>query len=119
MLYLVAVLVGLVAAGVALILPVWLRDGRSGVVRQSGRIMPMLGIILAVLLAIAWVTSSGRNGLANVALAAASTAVAAWLIVQDRPPSGERPWMRPLLLFVLIVSILVLALGVFQLIRGT
>jgi hypothetical protein len=45
--YVFAIVVALLAAGLALILPVWLQGGPSEVVRQSGRVVPALALILA------------------------------------------------------------------------
>jgi hypothetical protein len=111
MIYVFAIAVALLAAGLALLLPVWLRGGRSAVVRESGRIVPTLAIILVMLLAIAWATSFQLGGLVNVVLALASTAVAAWWLVRGGFRGSEGSWMRSLLLLALIVSIVVLVLS--------
>jgi len=95
MIYVLAIAVALLAAALALFLPVWLRGGRSDVVRESRWLGPALAIILAMVTAIVWAMSSGFGGLVNVALAVASTAVAAWWLIRGGVLGRQKSWIGP------------------------
>jgi hypothetical protein len=119
MLYVFAIAMGLLAAALALLLPIWLREGPSGVLRVSGRAVPTLAVILVILVAIAWAMTARLDGLVNVVLAMTSiAAVAGWWLVRRGFSGRAATWTRSLLLVALIVSLLVLALSIGQLIQG-